>query len=105
MLRQQPVELRQFADQVRLLAPRQAAAGMDVDLLRREPLDATREAEAAADAGQGAKPVAQQRPTAAELGEAVVVMRFRVVNVEAGAAALLERVVEVVGNFLAGKIL
>ena len=97
--------MRELGHDVFLVAPREATAGMHVELFRREPFHAAGETKRAAHARQRAEAVAQERPFAAHLGETVVVVRLAVVRVEADAAALLERVVEVAGDFLARKIL
>ena len=105
MVREQAVQARELGHDVFLVVPRQAAAGMDIELLRREPFHAAGEAECAAHAGQRAEAVAEQGPFAAHLGQALVVVRLAVVRVEADAAALLQSVVEVSRDFVARVIL
>ena len=95
---QEAVELGQLGDQVVRVAPGHAAAGMDIDFFRGEPLDAAGESEAAADAGEGAEAVAQERPGAPLGGQAVVVVRFAVVNVKADAGALAVAIIQVAGD-------
>src|SRR5262249_41888067 len=98
MLAQQPVELGELGDDVLVAAPGEAAALVDVDLLTREPLDAAREAETAARAGERAESVSKQRPGAAAFGEAIVVVRLAVVDVQPDAPRLLDAVVEVAAD-------
>ena len=105
MIAQEFIKFAQFGNDVFRAAPGESTAGVDVDLLRREPFHAAGETESAAHAGQGAETIAQERPGAAHLRETVVVVRLAVVNVEADAAALFESVVEVVVNLLPRMIL
>jgi hypothetical protein len=58
-----------------------AGAAVDPDFFGGEPFHAAGEAEAAAGTGQRAEAVSQQRPGAAFFGQAVVVVRFAVMNV------------------------
>ncbi len=74
---------------------------MDVYALIGEPLDAVGESVAAVDAGERAEAVAHQRPHAATLGEAGIVVRLAVVNERADARALQQCVVKVAGNIVA----
>src|ERR1043166_6894880 len=105
MRAQQFIQLRQFLDEIRLIAPREAAARMNIDAFGCEPLDAARETKSAAHTRQRAETIAQQRPVAAFRGEANVVMRLAVMNVEAKPRALLQRVFEITRDFRAGIIL
>ena len=104
MLGEELVQAREFRDEVVGISPVHAAAGMHVHFFRSEPFDTAREAEAAAHARERAEAVAQERPRAAGGGEAVVVVRFAVVDQHADVACL-RAVFEVTGDFRARVIL
>ena len=68
---------------------------MDIDSFRGQPFDAAGEAVPAGHAGQGAEAIAHQRPVPAAFGQAVVVVRLAVMDIEADALALADAVIEV----------
>src|SRR5688572_18018735 len=105
MRSKQFVKLREFGNNVFLVAPRQAAAAVHIDSFRREPFHAATKTESAAHAGQCTKAIAQKRPGAPAGGEASVVVRLAVVDVKAETLALAKRVFEIAGDFDAGIIL
>src|SRR3984957_7399235 len=67
---------------------------MHIDLLRSKPFDSASKPETAAHASQRAKAVPQQRPGATAGGEARVVVRFAVMDVEAQPLALAKTVIQ-----------
>ncbi len=105
MVGDEPVELREFGNDVVGAVPVQSGAAVDKDFFGRQPFDAAGEAEAAAWTRQRAEPVPQQRPRAAFFGEAVVVVRFGIVNIAAGAFALTVGVIEIPRDITTGIIL
>ena len=102
---EQLVQFGEFGDDVYVRAPVQTGAAVDVYFLFGQPLDAAREAVSAVDACERAEPVSEQRPVAAFFGQAIVVVRFAVMNEQADSAALLERMVEITGDLAAGEFL
>ena len=78
---------------------------MNIDSFRRQPLHAAGEPEPAAGAGQRAQAVAHERPGAPAGGQALVVVRFAVVDVEAEPGALAMGVIQVAGHVGAAVIL
>ena len=61
----EPVQLREFGNDVFGGAPVQAGVAVDADFFRSQPFHAAGEAEAAARTGERAEAVSQQRPRAA----------------------------------------
>ena len=105
MTGQEPIQLRQLADQVDCRTPRQTARRVNVDLLGREPFDTVGKSEAATHAGQRAKLIAQQRPLAPLRREAIVVVGFAVVDEQADAPTFFPGVIQIAVQFGGRKVL
>src|ERR1019366_10565492 len=105
MIGDELVELREFGNDFPGAAPMQPGAAVKADFFGGEPFGAAGEGESAAGTGQCAKTVSQQRPRAAFFSEAVVVVRFAVMDVAADAIALAVGIVEIPRDFFAGIIL
>src|SRR5205085_9612625 len=105
MVPEQFVEAGQFGNDVFSGAPGEATAGMDVNALRSEPLNAASKTESARVAGKSAELVAQQAPGAAFFGEALVVVRFAVMNESADGFAFGVTVVQISSDLRATVIL
>src|ERR1051325_3535450 len=108
MLGKEPVQAREFGDDILLRAPVEAVGLVDADFFVREPLDAVGESEPATHAGERAEAVAQERPRATigfAGGEARVVVGLTVMDQYADARALLVGVVEVALHLRAAELL
>ena len=105
MIGDEPVEAREFGNDVVGAAPIQTGAAVDEDFLGSQPFDAAGEAEATAWTRQRAQAIPQQRPCAAFFGEPVVVVRFGIVDIAAGAFALAVGVIEIPRDVATGIIL
>src|SRR5688572_14738309 len=96
---QQPIELRDFFDDVWLLIPRKATAAVDIDFFAREPFHSAGNPEAAADARERTQAIAQQRPVATARRKPIIVVRFAVMDIEPHTPALLQRVFQITRDF------
>ena len=98
MLRKEAAEAREFGDDIVRIAPGEAATGMDIDLLRREPFDSAGVTKSAAVAGERAKLISQERPGAALCRETLVVVCFAVMNQCSNGAAFDDAVIEIAAD-------
>ena len=105
MVGEQFIQLCEFGNDVIAAVPIQSGAAVDADFFGGQPFDTAGEAESAIGAGQRAKTISQQRPRTALFSEAVVVVRFGVMNVSADARTLAVGVIEVIGDLATGIIL
>ena len=78
---------------------------MDADFLAGQPFRAAGETKAADRASECAEPVPQKGPLAALGCQAVVIVRFRIINIASDSFVLTNGIIQIPGDLLAGIIL
>ena len=105
MVGQQPVQTKQFVDDMVFALPIQPGAAVNRNLFGGQPFDPASKTVTTVDAGKSAQPVTQQRPGFSLRRQPGIVVGFAIVDVESQTLALQQGVIQIPGHLPARIIL